>query len=332
MICGAGYGGRLTASSPISRFDREVRHRLSDTFPGNSSVGGSPSRVLGASRGRWTTDLDRRQTPAARRSVSPSRSASRGSSPSRDISLWAQAGLSADERARSPGHEHFATFCRLKPTIEASDMYADAALSKSPPWVIQSNRRRRRPATNHSQRGAAQAQSSVTWGATDGLAGAAQSTVSLPLTLSSLTPNFLDGDGRRTTDYGGGHSPKPSASATQIVSHPAVTASIGEYISAEALAQQAAAAAAAAADPGASLPPPLPPPAAAVAAAAAAAATAARPAKREKKFWEGMEHGELMLSSVTVFRQPPKGALKRVLRSPANANHYQRVLCTPPDR
>lgn len=376
MICGAGYGKLLTSTSPLRRFDREVRHRLEDTFgerqhARQSSVhthyernysqdsrrSASPTRGVGpASPGRvkpFGKQAQAQSTPlscTSNRLVQtrvcspvPRRQSASGLRPKLDASL------SAAELAEL---ENFAVFCRLKPTIDSDDEHAVVGLTRSPPWIIQSNRRRLRPVTHHAQRGAAQAQSTVTWGA-DISPGRPQSTVAFPLTLSSLTSNFIDEDGRRTTSYEARRGDREhgaddgalhqgasySVADLAIGGCSAETVAIEKVVRGESEHQQQSlvergqqreqthqglhVAFPKEVEPqskenGDALPEPLP-----------------GKCGEQVQWWAGMEHDHLSLASVRVCRPDPGKQLRRVLRSPprpVGKGYYQRVLCTPPDR
>lgn len=127
IVCGLSMGARLTSSSPLQRFERDVRYRLAahpeqmgDELQFMASLQGPA--VGGGTRGRWSTSLD---GPARGRLLTPAPHGERAASPH---SVWELDNIPGSELGDGPEEDgaeldHFNRFCRLKPGQGGNQMW-----------------------------------------------------------------------------------------------------------------------------------------------------------------------------------------------------------------
>ena len=126
IVCGLSMGARLTSSSPLQRFERDVRYRLAcrPEEVADELKYMADRQQGGGGRGRWSTSLDGPARP--RPSTMPTGSGARYSTSVGSVEpQWAQSDFDGSSpRSGSPDSlepeeeaelDHFNRFCRLKP-------------------------------------------------------------------------------------------------------------------------------------------------------------------------------------------------------------------------
>ena len=123
IVCGLSMGARLTSSSPLQRFERDLRYRLATS----SDVADELkllAREESGERGRWSTSLDGAARPASSSVLAGMR---HGTPAGRSASPLSWADSSFDGGSPRSGSsdsvepeqqvelQHFIRFCRLKP-------------------------------------------------------------------------------------------------------------------------------------------------------------------------------------------------------------------------
>ena len=122
IVCGLSMGARLTSSSPLQRFERDLRYRLATS----SDVADELkllARVQSSERGHWSTSLDGAARPASSSALAGMHHgtpAGRSASPlSCDSSFDGSSPRSGSPDSLEPEQQaelqHFSRFCRLKP-------------------------------------------------------------------------------------------------------------------------------------------------------------------------------------------------------------------------
>jgi hypothetical protein len=149
IVCGLSMGARLTSSSPLQRFERDLRFRLA-----SSPDMADDFRLLGredsGGRGRWATSLDgpRRPTPSsALGTVHLEAPRGRSSSPWAESSFAGSSPRSGSPDSLEPEQEaelkHFSHFCRLKPSQGVQPLWESTEPAHLSPRRM--SRRRRSP-------------------------------------------------------------------------------------------------------------------------------------------------------------------------------------------